>query len=72
MEPGDGALEGDPTLHPGHIDNSSLFSKEDPDEVRDHMVETMDYYLLPKEGWDELVEEFGTTPGQEPIARKVR
>ena len=59
--------------HPGPIDNGPLYQK-DPGkekEIREHMIDELDYQLLPEEAWKVLVEAFGTTPGQEPIIRKV-
>ena len=31
----------------------------------------MDYTIMPKSAWDKLVEAFGLTEGQNPVARKV-
>ena len=75
----------DPTNHPGPIDNTRLFKEKSNDqnnideeslipirtEIRDHMIDDLDYTVVPQEGWTLLVETFGTTPGQEPVARKV-
>jgi len=69
--------------HPGHIDNSTLFvaasgTKNDndsscgsEDNIREHMMDELDYVVVPEEAWKLLVGEFGLTPGQKPIARKV-
>ena len=79
------ALNPDPTNHPGPIDNTRLFkdsiNNENSDdeehsqltrtEIRDHMIDDLDYTVVPQEGWNLLVETFGTTPGQEPVERKV-
>ena len=61
------------TNHPGPIDNGPLF-KDNPDtpgEIRDGLIDELEYVLLPEEGWAAIVKEFGTTHGQNPIARKV-
>jgi ubiquitin carboxyl-terminal hydrolase 4/11/15 len=68
--------EGDRNSHPGPIDNSPLF-KKDPDEasepgdLREHMIDELDFVLVPEEAWALLVNEFSITQGQLPIARKV-
>ena len=64
-------VAGDPSQHPGPIDNSSLYKQDDPDDIREHMIDEIDYNLVPEEGWKILVEEFGTVPDQKPVARKV-
>ena len=84
-QPGGDAVCPDPTNHPGPIDNTRLFKEKtneqnsgDEDnslaiksEIRDHMIDDLDYTVVPQEGWTLLVETFGTTLGQEPVARKV-
>lgn len=65
--------ESNATNHPGPIDNGPLF-KEDPEqpgEIRDGLIDELEYILLPDECWKVLVEEFKLTDGQDPIARKV-
>ena len=65
--------ESNATNHPGPIDNGPLF-KEDPEqpgEIRDGLIDELEYILLPDDCWKVLVEEFKLTDGQEPIARKV-
>jgi hypothetical protein len=68
-----GAKEGDLTAHPGCIDNGPLFTDNavEPGEIRDHLVDELDYSLVSDEGWKALVDEFGLTEGQTPISRKV-
>jgi ubiquitin carboxyl-terminal hydrolase 4/11/15 len=51
----------------GEEDNSLAIKTE----IRDHMIDDLDYTVVPQEGWTLLVETFGTTSGQEPVARKV-
>ncbi len=67
--------------HPGPIDNSHLFKTEtinengaekEISELRAHMLEELDYVLVPEESWTRLVELFGLAEGQEPIGRTVR
>ena len=72
-EGGTSAVEVEASAHPGRIDNSPLFKDdpEEPGEIREHMMDELDYVLVPEEAWDILVKEFGVTDGQVPIARKV-
>ena len=69
---GDQSDVGDPSSHPGHIDLSGLFQDgEKSAELREHMVTDMDYTIMPESAWNKLVEAFGLTEGQNPVARKV-
>ena len=67
------ASEGDASVHPGPIDNSPLFDPESEEagELREHLLDELDFVLLPEDSWALLVANFSLTPGQEPIARKV-
>ena len=49
---------GDESANPGPIDNKPLW-KEDGSDIREHMIDEMDYVLVPEEAWDMLVAEFG-------------
>jgi hypothetical protein len=80
-EGGGGGGERPEDAHPGPIDNSHLFKTEtvnengaekEISELRTHMLEELDYVLVPEESWTRLVELFGLADGQEPIARTVR
>ena len=68
------SIEGDVSANPGPVDNSPLFKNdpEEPNELREHMIDELDFVLVPDEAWQLLVDEFNITPGQEPIARKVK
>jgi ubiquitin carboxyl-terminal hydrolase 4/11/15 len=82
-QPGNDTVNPDPTNHPGPVDNTRLFKENATDsadeedlpgiknEIRDHMIDELDYVVVPQEGWTLLIETFGTTTGQEPVARKV-
>ena len=65
-----GSEAGDESSNPGPIDNKPLF-KEDGTEIRDHMIDELDYALLPEEAWTLVLDKFGLVEGQEPIKRKV-
>lgn len=40
--------------------------------IKEHLIDELDYILVPTEGWNKLVSWYGLTEGQEPIARKVK
>lgn len=40
--------------------------------IKEHLIDELDYILVPTEGWNKLVSWYGLTKGQEPIARKVK
>jgi hypothetical protein len=65
---GDESTMGEESSIPGPIDNSQLFKDG---EVKEHMIDEIDYKLVPEEAWSLLVESFGITHGQDPIARKA-
>ncbi|XP_071439299.1 ubiquitin carboxyl-terminal hydrolase 15-like [Hetaerina americana] len=58
-----------PCVLPGHIDNSSLLN--DNGDLKENLVDKLDYELVPSEAWDLLVEWFGKVPGQDPLKRQV-
>jgi len=64
--------DGGADANPGPIDNKELFNQSEPGELKDHMIEQLDYVLVPTELWEPLVNEFGLVEGQEPISRIVR
>lgn len=39
--------------------------------IKEHLIDELDYILVPTEGWNKLVSWYGLTEAQEPIARKV-
>lgn len=61
---------GEESCNPGPIDNKPLF-KDDGSDIRDHMIDEMDYVLVPEEAWEKLVDKFGLSDGQQPVKRKV-
>ncbi|CAL1290748.1 unnamed protein product [Larinioides sclopetarius] len=62
---------GDRATHPGPIDNSPLLRDDGSGEIKDHLIDELDYVLLPEEAWDLLVKWYGLVEGQQPIVRKV-
>ena len=65
-----GKEAGEESDNPGPVDNKPLF-KEDGSDIREHMIDELDYVLVPEEAWELLVEKFGISEGQEPVKRKV-
>ncbi|XP_064012715.1 ubiquitin carboxyl-terminal hydrolase 4 isoform X2 [Pogoniulus pusillus] len=62
---------GDPSLFPGPIDNSGLFVDPETQTLKEHLIDDLDYILVPAEAWDKLVTWYGCIDGQQPIVRKV-
>ncbi|KAJ7426114.1 ubiquitin carboxyl-terminal hydrolase 15 isoform X3 [Willisornis vidua] len=62
---------GDEDVYPGPIDNSGLLKDGDSQSLKEHLIDELDYILLPTEGWNRLVSWYTLMEGQEPIARKV-
>ncbi|XP_073689364.1 ubiquitin carboxyl-terminal hydrolase 15-like [Garra rufa] len=60
---------GSQDMFPGPVDNSGLLT--DVLDIKEHLVDELDYTLVPTEGWKKLVSWYGLKDGQEPIARKV-
>ncbi|KAL4226967.1 Ubiquitin carboxyl-terminal hydrolase 15 [Mactra antiquata] len=63
-----GAAE--PSSNPGPIDNKPLYEEESK-KLKEHLIDELDYTLMPDEGWDKLLSWYGMVQGQEPQARKV-
>ncbi|KAL5013386.1 hypothetical protein ScPMuIL_007656 [Solemya velum] len=62
---------GEESANPGPIDNGQLFSEENADQLKEHLIDELDYILLPAEGWNKLVGWYGIVEGQVPISRRV-
>ncbi|XP_055661932.1 ubiquitin carboxyl-terminal hydrolase 4-like isoform X5 [Falco peregrinus] len=62
---------GDPRFFPGPIDNSGLFSDPETQSLKEHLIDVLDYVLVPTEAWNKLVAWYGCVDGQQPIVRKV-
>uniref|UniRef100_A0A8B9RJK0 Ubiquitin carboxyl-terminal hydrolase n=1 Tax=Astyanax mexicanus TaxID=7994 RepID=A0A8B9RJK0_ASTMX len=62
---------GEHNLYPGPIDNSGLFSDQETQALKDHLIDELDYVLVPTEAWNKLVSWYGCLEGQKPIVRKV-
>uniref|UniRef100_A0A8C5MS72 Ubiquitin carboxyl-terminal hydrolase n=1 Tax=Leptobrachium leishanense TaxID=445787 RepID=A0A8C5MS72_9ANUR len=62
---------GESNLFPGPVDNSGLFSDPDTQVLKDHLIDELDYVLVPTEAWQKLMSWYGGVQGQQPIVRKV-
>uniref|UniRef100_A0A673AKU5 Ubiquitin carboxyl-terminal hydrolase n=1 Tax=Sphaeramia orbicularis TaxID=375764 RepID=A0A673AKU5_9TELE len=62
---------GEHSLYPGPIDNSGLFSDQETQTLKEHLIDELDYVLVPTEAWNKLVSWYGCLEGQRPIVRKV-
>ncbi|KAG9334935.1 hypothetical protein JZ751_006257 [Albula glossodonta] len=40
--------------------------------LKEHLIDELDYILLPTEGWNKYISWYGLVDNQEPIARKAR
>ncbi|XP_006873671.1 PREDICTED: ubiquitin carboxyl-terminal hydrolase 4 isoform X3 [Chrysochloris asiatica] len=62
---------GEHNLFPGPIDNSGLFSDLESQTLKEHLIDELDYVLVPTEAWNKLLNWYGCIEGQQPIVRKV-
>ncbi|XP_077488380.1 ubiquitin carboxyl-terminal hydrolase 15-like isoform X1 [Amblyomma americanum] len=62
---------GEQTTHPGPIDNAPLLKEDNSGDIKDHLIEDLDYLLLSNEAWDKMLAWYGLMPGQAPLPRKV-
>ncbi|NXF38230.1 UBP4 hydrolase, partial [Nyctibius bracteatus] len=62
---------GNPGVFPGPIDNSGLFSDLETQSLKEHLIDELDYVLVPTEAWNKLLTWYGCIEGQQPIVRKV-
>ncbi|XP_062329027.1 ubiquitin carboxyl-terminal hydrolase 4 [Osmerus eperlanus] len=62
---------GEHSLYPGPIDNSGLFSDQETQILKEHLIDELDYVLVPTEAWNKLVHWYGCLEDQQPIVRKV-
>ncbi|XP_028401307.1 ubiquitin carboxyl-terminal hydrolase 15-like [Dendronephthya gigantea] len=62
---------GTKTMYPGPIDNSGLFADDNCEKLKTHLIDELDYVLLPVEAWEKLAAWYGLSDGQSAIARQV-
>ncbi|XP_078066018.1 ubiquitin carboxyl-terminal hydrolase 4 isoform X3 [Mustelus asterias] len=62
---------GERGMFPGPIDNSGLFAEVESQVLKEHLIDELDYVLVPAEAWNKLVNWYACVVGQEPIVRKV-
>jgi len=61
----------DDSANPGPIDNKPLW-KENGSDIREHMIEEIDYVVVPDLAWDMLVAEFGLKDNVEGTSSAVK
>lgn len=51
----------------------SCFPFSDPESqtLKEHLIDELDYVLVPAEAWNKLLNWYGCVEGQQPIVRKV-
>lgn len=47
------------------------FSDAETQSLKEHLIDELDYVLVPTEAWNKLVAWYGCIDGQQPIVRKV-
>uniref|UniRef100_A0A8C4ZHY5 Ubiquitin carboxyl-terminal hydrolase n=1 Tax=Gadus morhua TaxID=8049 RepID=A0A8C4ZHY5_GADMO len=62
---------GDQNVYPGPVDNAGLLRDGDVLAIKEHLIDELDYILIPTEGWNKLLSWYGLKDNQEPISRKV-
>ncbi|XP_053552279.1 ubiquitin carboxyl-terminal hydrolase 4-like, partial [Bombina bombina] len=50
---------------------TSSFLDPDTQVLKEHLIDELDYVLVPTEAWDKLMSWYGSVEGQNPILRKV-
>lgn len=48
-----------------------LFLDSETQTLKEHLIDELDYVLVPTEAWDKLANWYGCMEGQKPIVRKV-
>ncbi|XP_060594209.1 ubiquitin carboxyl-terminal hydrolase 15-like [Ruditapes philippinarum] len=61
---------GEESAHPGPIDNTPIL-QEGTGKLKEHLIDDLDYKLVPEECWEMLLSWYGILGGQEPLPRKV-
>ncbi|XP_020626847.1 ubiquitin carboxyl-terminal hydrolase 4-like [Orbicella faveolata] len=61
---------GEKLNNPGPIDNSSLFAA-DGTALKEHLIDELDYNLVPKDAWFKLVSWYGVISEEQALPRKV-
>ena len=47
------------------------FSDPESQTLKEHLIDELDYVLVPAEAWNKLLNWYGCVEGQQPIVRKV-
>jgi ubiquitin carboxyl-terminal hydrolase 4/11/15 len=71
QDPGGSQGPPDESQNPGPIDNKPLW-REDCSDIREHMIDEMDYVLVPEQCWNLLIAEFGLEENMEGTSTAVK
>ena len=50
---------------------ANFFSDPESQTLKEHLIDELDYVLVPTEAWNKLLNWYGCVEGQQPIVRKV-
>ncbi|XP_064399096.1 ubiquitin carboxyl-terminal hydrolase 4-like [Halichondria panicea] len=64
----DQSSAGKESSNPGPIDNSNLFKD---DSLREHLMDELDYYLIPESAWNKLSKWYNHSSGSKVISRRA-
>ncbi|XP_076078231.1 ubiquitin carboxyl-terminal hydrolase 15-like isoform X1 [Mytilus galloprovincialis] len=59
---------GQSEANPGPVDNSPLVEEG---KLKEHLIDELDYQLVPEEAWGKIMSWYGMIEGQTPVERKV-
>eukprot|EP00057_Strongylocentrotus_purpuratus_P021281 XP_011675755.1 PREDICTED: ubiquitin carboxyl-terminal hydrolase 4 isoform X2 [Strongylocentrotus purpuratus] len=62
---------GNDASNPGPVDNSGLFVEGDVGNLKEHLIDELDYVLVPTATWENLTIWYGAVKNQPPVHRKV-
>ncbi|KAK2176765.1 hypothetical protein NP493_642g00044 [Ridgeia piscesae] len=67
----DAGSVGDETVFPGPIDNSPLCKEGTNNTLKEHLIDELDYNLMPDDAWKKLVTWYGIVNTDMVLSRKV-
>ncbi|XP_072175057.1 ubiquitin carboxyl-terminal hydrolase 4-like [Diadema setosum] len=62
---------GNDASNPGPVDNSGIFVDGQVGTLKEHLIDELDYVLVPTEAWNLLTKWYGVVANQPPMPRKV-
>ncbi|CAI8056970.1 Ubiquitin carboxyl-terminal hydrolase 4 [Geodia barretti] len=67
----DQSYSGEQSYFPGPLDTSNLFAGTESHALKEHLMEELDYSLVPESAWNKLVVWYGVSDTSRPVARTV-